>query len=428
MIPATKQIVPKEATASIFSNFFMSHYSIGSKGKEMASAGKWNLPGSDLNLPDFGISEKLGINKPVNMGGNYVVGAGGTYLNKGDAGSTFTPSVKGASTSKNTNTSTRPTDKSAAAINNGSKSLSGNKDDGSEAYKRSMEEKAKAELKSLNTSYDRTKSDLQSQLGYLGSQRERGMSALQNALSGFQTQVGKARTNAGDETERAINEAASTTQETVRSNRNTLRGLGILSSSAAGDILSRPTQAFDVERANLKRQFNSRLSELDDFLNQKSSEHTLAVQQLEDNFSNLVGKIQRDLRFNDRERADAIREAQAALQYNMQQITLQQQQAEQMYNQQLSGLSDAATLIQAQEYDPNANLENIEGAYIDAGEEQTGGDAQVYAPMSDEDYYQAQLQNQAPVSGYMASGLPQGNIRADTNRIRLSNISNPYIG
>ena len=256
------------------------------------------------------------------------------------------------------------------------------------------------------------------------------MQALQNALSGFQNQVGRARTSAGEETDRAISEAASTAQETVRSNRNTLRGLGILSSSAAGDILSRPTQAFDVERANLKRQFNSRLSELDDYLNQKSSEHALAVQQLESNYANLVSKIQRDLRFNDRERADAVKEAQAALSYNIAQIQLQQQQAEQLYNQQMASLSDASTLISAQDYDPTTDLSAIEGTYINAGDEETGSDAQVYVnPMSDEDYQSAQLQNQVPLTRfYQSAGVPQRTIAANTNGIGLSSISSDSYG
>lgn len=392
----------------------------------MARAGKWNLPGSDLNLPDFGISEKLGINKPVNLGGNYAVSNNGAvYLDKGDAGAYVKPGeVKSYSTGPaNLGTNTRPT------VNTATPSVKKNPQ--KDKIEDAMRKQAEADLRSLNTQYDRTKSDLESQLGYLGSQRSQGMQALQNALSGFQNQVGRARTSAGEETDRAISEAASTAQETVRSNRNTLRGLGILSSSAAGDILSRPTQAFDVERANLKRQFTSRLSELDDYLNQKSSEHALAVQQLESNYANLVSKIQRDLRFNDRERADAVREAQAALSYNIAQIQLQQQQAEQLYNQQMASLSDASTLISAQDYDPTTDLSAIENAYINAGDEQTGSDAQVYVnPMNDEDYQASLLPNMVGQQGmsYMAGGIPRSNIAANLNRIRLSNISNPVMG
>ena len=325
----------------------------------------------------------------------------------------------------NTQLNTRPNDKVVAPTKT-------NKDEKSKTsdYENAMKKQAEAELRSLNTQYDRTKSDLESQMGYLGSQRSQGMQALQNALSGFQNQVGRARTSAGEETDRAISEAASTAQETVRSNRNTLRGLGILSSSAAGDILSRPTQAFDVERANLKRQFTSRLSELDDYLNQKSSEHALAVQQLESNYANLVSKIQRDLRFNDRERADAVKEAQAALSYNIAQIQLQQQQAEQLYNQQMASLSDASTLISAQDYDPTTDLSAIEGTYINAGDEETGSDAQVYVnPMSDEDYQSAQLQNQVPLTRfYQSAGVPQRTIAANTNGIGLSSISSDSYG
>lgn len=392
---------------------------------------KWGvIPGT----PDFGITEKLGLGSKADRLVDKVSDAAfsATYRPQSVAGASTVrnapvaslalQSQAGGSSDKNTSGSTRPTDKNRnAVVSKDGKSKTSD-------YENAMKKQAEAELRSLNTQYDRTKSDLQSQLGYLGSQRSQGMQALQNALSGFQNQVGRARASAGEETDRAISEAASTAQETVRSNRNTLRGLGILSSSAAGDILSRPTQAFDVERANLKRQFTSRLSELDDYLNQKSSEHALAVQQLESNYANLVSKIQRDLRFNDRERADAVKEAQAALSYNIAQIQLQQQQAEQLYNQQMASLSDASTLISAQDYDPTTDLSAIEGTYVNAGDEQTGSDAQVYVnPMNDEDYQASLLPNLVGQRGvsYIAGGVPQSNIAPNLNGIRLSSVSNP---
>lgn len=172
-------------------------------------------------------------------------------------------------------------------------------------------------LSSLNTEYDRNAENLSGQLDFLGTQKGNSLSELDTAFTGTENQVKSAKTNSDTGTADAIKQAGSIAQSTQLQNRNILRALGILNSSAGGELLSKPITEFDKQRASLVASHLQRISELDDTLNQASSQHSNAVKSLEDNYSNLVGQIQTDLRFNDRQRADAIKSANAALNQRM---------------------------------------------------------------------------------------------------------------
>lgn len=175
-------------------------------------------------------------------------------------------------------------------------------------------------LSSLNSEYDYNRSNLEGQLGSLGTQRDQSLASLNTELEGVKKQVGSSKSETQRLTESNIADARGTAQDVQRQNRNTLRALGILGSSAAGDILSRPLGEFDKQRAKLVEASTARLSQLDDFMNQKVSEHSNAVAQIQSQYADLVGKIQNDLRFNDRQRADAVKSANAALQQRIAEI------------------------------------------------------------------------------------------------------------
>lgn len=217
---------------------------------------------------------------------------------------------------------------------------------------------AAAELQSLNTMYDQSRADLEGQLGSLGTQRTNTLSSLGTQLEGVRTQVGKSRKDAQEGTDKNIQDALTTAQEVERSNRNKLRALGILNSSAGGDILSRPLNEYDKQRANLTQALTKRVGELDDFLNQKTAEHADAVRQIESQYVDLVGRIQSDLRFNERQRSDAIRSANAALQQRIAEI----QQAQFNYAAQVNALkgsySQGMTNLAGYQQ-PTANLSAI---------------------------------------------------------------------
>jgi len=203
-----------------------------------------------------------------------------------------------------------------------------------------------AQLAGLNTQYDRSRDQIQGQLGLLSDSLNQNRSTLDQELESVKNQVGTARTNAQTNTEKQIAEAGNTARSTQFQNRNVLRALGILNSSAAGDLLSKPVNEFDKQRASLNETLGQRFNELDNFIGERTKEHQTAVQGLVGNYQNLVGQIQGDLRFNERSRGDAIQAANSALQQRVADIqnsmmNYQNQVAmmKQQYGQQVQGLS-----------------------------------------------------------------------------------------
>lgn len=170
-----------------------------------------------------------------------------------------------------------------------------------------------AEIQGLNTQFDRLRSEAENQIPFLQNERSRSLSNLANELTGLRTQIDSQKAESQANTESQVADAGQIARDTQRSNRNTLRALGILNSTAAGELLSKPLNQFDKVRAEIYQEGTRRVNELDNFMNQKTAEHANLVAQIEDNYSQLIGQIQNDLRFNERERADAIRSANAAL-------------------------------------------------------------------------------------------------------------------
>lgn len=170
-----------------------------------------------------------------------------------------------------------------------------------------------AENSRLNTAYNQTKENLLSQVGSLEGQRDRAVSDIELGLSGVQNQVGASKTNAQTNADTQIRQGGSIAKSTQQQNRNVLRALGIINSSAAGEMLSKPVNEFAQQRASIQQAVGQRLSELDDFLNQKTAEANSAKNGIISQFTDLYGKIQSDLRFNDSQRNDALQAAGAAL-------------------------------------------------------------------------------------------------------------------
>lgn len=244
-----------------------------------------------------------------------------------------------------------------------------------------------AQLARLNSEYDYNRSNLEGQLSSLGGQRENALSSLATEFQGVQNQVGRSKTNAKQQTDTSIQDALSTAQDTQRASRNTLRALGILNSTAAGELLQKPLTSYDTQRARLNQALIGRMGELDDFLNQKTAEHANAVRGIQQQYGDLVARIQNDLRFNDRQRADAVQSANAALMqrlaevkqaqfnYQSQVETLKQQFAQGLsqinsYQQPLADLN----AIQSQTYQaPTATSPDQVGIYGDDQKKKQGG-------------------------------------------------------
>lgn len=253
-----------------------------------------------------------------------------------------------------------------STINSG---LSGNIIDPTAAAKAQSD----AGLSSVLNQYNNQRDNLLSSLSGLDSQKQNSVNALNNELSNFQTSVNQQKAastqNIQDQTSRALSSA----QDVQKANRNTLRGLGILGSSAAGELLSKPLQQFDTEKARLNQLGVQRINELDTSYNQALSQHQLAIQQLESQFNDLRGKIQNDLRFNDTQKSDAVAQATAAFQARATDIQNSLTQYQQTVAQQKA--QTAQQLQALNSYKPDsANLSGISGAGI-SGQQQTPNSA-----------------------------------------------------
>ncbi len=190
-----------------------------------------------------------------------------------------------------------------------------------------------AENQSLNTQFDYAAAQMQNQLGTLGTEKDRSLAGIDLGLGNIQNQVGTSKTNLQTNTGQQIKEAGSTARNVQGQNRNVLRALGILNSSAAGQILAKPLNQFDEQRAQLGQFMVQKTTELDQFVNQAVKEAEQQKGTIVEQYNKLVGNIQTDLRFNDRQRNDAIKSANAALSQRMAEISQAvmsyQQQAEQ---------------------------------------------------------------------------------------------------
>lgn len=235
-------------------------------------------------------------------------------------------------------------------------------------------------LRQLQTEYDRSAEELQAQLGQAGTAREQGLSSLRSAVDEYGNVIGKQKASAEQTTAKNIQSAGSTAAQTQAKSRNVLRALGILSSSAAGDILNRPMTEFGTQKADLQQGLIQRTQELDDALAQKTSEHASLVKNLESQYAEIVGNIQRDLRFSDRERADAVAAAKSAVLSRLSEIRTAQAQWQNDINAAKNGLTASTTnlssytnptadtsaiastgLSTTEQYKPNTNQVGIYG-------------------------------------------------------------------
>ena len=244
-------------------------------------------------------------------------------------------------------------------------------------------EKAKkdnaAQLASLNSQYDNIAETLRSNLDSLGRQRENSLASLDLGYQNFQGDINSQRTRAQQDYEKNVADAQSSTQAVQRANRNTLRALGILGSTAAGDMLARPLEQFDKTRAGLVQTREQRIQELENALNQKTQEHLLAKRSLEDQFVSLVDKIRNDLAFNDRQKANAIQQAQLALQDNLNKIALQQMAFEQQAVQQAQNLQQSTADLSSY-IDNGADTSGIYGSAFLSPEGRDQQNASIYQP------------------------------------------------
>jgi hypothetical protein len=230
-----------------------------------------------------------------------------------------------------------------------------------------MEENAKSqaqlELEQALSEFDYYAEQAQGQRANLGGERERALGTLGTDLGRAQTQAKTAKEEATGATQTAKNKALGTAQDVQKGNRNVLRALGILSSSAAGEMLNKPMNEYGTQAADLEQNLIKRQDVITNWLGERIQDHDAASKEIEAKYADLTGKIDSDLRFNDRQRQTAVKSASAALQQRLQEIEaskVQYQQAAQQYNNNI--LAQIAQLKMYQ--NPNADVSGILGTML----------------------------------------------------------------
>ena len=327
-------------------------------------------PGSWFGLPDFGVTEAIGslFGSPTTaQGGSALHSAGilsgmsapATTYNVG--GQTYNaPTLSGGQSTSPSNPF--PSNPTPSGNNNGSGGGNGGnpwdyltpqwgsaaqahygdlqrQQDAENASRKAAQDAYNAENSRLNTQFDQSAANINAQLPQLQNEYNKSLNDYQNVYNDAQNQYNTSKTNAQQNTEQQINEAGNVAHETQNQNRNILRALGIGGGTYAGELLSKPLTVYDQQRGQLNQALGARMTELDNFLNQKAQEHTQAVQYLKTNYDNLVGKIQADTRFNDRQRNDALQTANASLSQRLadvQMSMLNYQQSVQLQKQNLA--------------------------------------------------------------------------------------------
>ena len=112
---------------------------------------------------------------------------------------------------------------------------------------------AQIELEQTLGEYDRYAEEARAQSTNLDTQRTSALGSMENTLSRSKAEATAAKGEATSATLSAKNKALGTAQDVQRSNRNVLRALGILSSSAAGEMLNKPMQEFGSQAADLEQ-------------------------------------------------------------------------------------------------------------------------------------------------------------------------------
>jgi hypothetical protein len=212
----------------------------------------------------------------------------------------------------------------------------------------------------------------------LGTQKAGALSEMETSLGKSQKQAKTSKEEASRSTQSAKSKALSTAQDVTKSNRNVLRSLGILSSSAAGEMLAKPMNEYATQAADLEQGLIQRKNVVDDWLNERVAEHQTAVKNLESQYTDLIGKIDSDLRFNDRQRITAVKSAQAALQQRIQEIqnsAVQYQQAAQQYNANIISQIAQIKLYQ----NPQADVTSLLGTLINPQVQRPSGQTELSA-------------------------------------------------
>ena len=220
----------------------------------------------------------------------------------------------------------------------------------------------------------------QGQITSLGEQQANALGALGQNYGLAQGQATTAGAEATSDTQSAKNKTLSTAQGVQKSNRNVLRALGILSSSAAGEMLNKPMNEYAKQAADLEQGLIRRKDVIKDWLLARTAEFQQATAQTTQKFNDMVNQINTDLRFNAGQRADAVKQASAALKTTLANIETQKLNYQQTANQYASNiLAQIAQLRiqQGEKVDTNALQQGMLSTAIGSNNQSNNNDISV---------------------------------------------------
>lgn len=237
-----------------------------------------------------------------------------------------------------------------------------NLDNGTSDYFKSLVDAAnsgdEAARAQIDTLYAERDAKLQSQLDQANTDYQNSLTDVNNQVDTNQTDVNRQKTEAQQATDTAIGQAGATAQSVQRSNRNVLRALGILNSTYAGDKLQEPMNQFDQQRATLSNTLLQQVNKLDDYMNQVKTQADSFRRQLLSQYTTIKGNIEGDLRFNQKEKADALIQAKAALNQRLSEISSSQTSYLQQADQAKKGFAATLASMQLQK-NPSADISGI---------------------------------------------------------------------
>lgn len=180
----------------------------------------------------------------------------------------------------------------------------------------------------LEAQYGITMDTLSNQQKSLDAQNSLAESRLGSANEATMSEITKAEQSADASTEAARQQAYEQALASQRQNRNILRSLGILGSSAAGELLSRPMVEADRTAGALSSNLVKQKGELSNLRVQKRAEYEQALKELSINYQSAMEGILADQRFTLAEKRAATQQLQAAAGQRASEISQQAQDSE----------------------------------------------------------------------------------------------------
>ena len=276
-------------------------------------------PKGSWGLPDFGITEWLQGGNRNAQGGSSLLGAkpqeflpqnfqsAENVVQQRNAGTLTTPGYP----SGVPKTSSIPTGGGGGQVP-GQQAQQGGGDPYS-GMDESAKSQAQVELEAALNEYDYNAGELNAQSGQLDTQRTSSLGTIDTEAARAQKEGLTAKEEATSATLSAQGKALSTAQDVQRTNRNVLRALGILSSSAAGEMSIKPMNEYGKQSGDLQQGLVKRLAVVEDWLMKRTEDFAKVKTDLEAKYTELKENISRDLRFNYRQRITAVKAAGAAL-------------------------------------------------------------------------------------------------------------------